>query len=79
MASSHQGRGYAREAAHQVIRYAVATLGMRRIFATTEAPNISARKLLEHLGFRLMRELEGGICVYDQVFSDPGAEVHAAR
>jgi aminoglycoside 6'-N-acetyltransferase len=72
MAGSYQGRGYAREAAREVIRYAVETLGMRRIFATTEAPNVSARKLLEQLGFRLARELEEGVCVYDQVFSEPG-------
>jgi RimJ/RimL family protein N-acetyltransferase len=79
MASSHQGRGYAREAAHEVVRYAVTNLGMRRIFATTEAPNAPARKLLEHLGFRLLRELDGGICVYEQVFCEPGDEARLAR
>jgi aminoglycoside 6'-N-acetyltransferase len=70
LARAHQGNGYAREAAHTVVRYAVATLGMRRVFATTDSPNVSSRKLLEHLGFRLLRELEGGICVYDQIFPE---------
>jgi RimJ/RimL family protein N-acetyltransferase len=69
-ASAHQGCGYAREAVQEIIRYAVATLGMRRIFATTDAPNAPSRKLLTHLGFRLVRELEGGVCVYDQVFPE---------
>ena len=53
----HWGRGYASEAVRQVVARAFGTLGLRRIFAETQSANTASVRLLEHLGFRLLRKV----------------------
>lgn len=58
--SSFQGKGYARESAEGMIRYAFEELGARRIFAEINARNEKSIRLIERLGMRkeaLFREL----------------------
>lgn len=48
---SAQGRGFAREAANAMVRYAFGALGMRRIGLTHAAGNEASRRIAERLGF----------------------------
>jgi RimJ/RimL family protein N-acetyltransferase len=47
-----RGRGYAREAAEAVARYAFEVRGEKRIIALVAAANASSRKVAEHLGLQ---------------------------
>ncbi|PWN52955.1 acyl-CoA N-acyltransferase [Violaceomyces palustris] len=47
-----QGKGYASEALTCAIEYLIQVLGKRRIFAITDAENLSAESLFLRLGFR---------------------------
>jgi len=49
-----RGKGYAYEAAVEVIRHAGSTLKLERILAITNKSNIASQKLLDKLGFRFM-------------------------
>lgn len=49
------GRGYATEAAAAVLQYAVEQLGMGTLHASTDTPNAASRRVLEKLGFRVVR------------------------
>ncbi|NQD35921.1 GNAT family N-acetyltransferase [Permianibacter sp. IMCC34836] len=50
---SHQGKGYAREAAGALIRHAFTGLQLHRIGADLEPDNAGSRKLLEAFGFQV--------------------------
>ena len=49
-------RGYAREAAQRMIDYGREQLGMRRILASTDTPNVASIGLLAKLGFVLTEQ-----------------------
>jgi len=48
----HQGRGYATEASHVVVRLAFETYELHRLYARLEARNIASARVLEKLGMR---------------------------
>ncbi|MEK8034917.1 GNAT family N-acetyltransferase, partial [Ideonella sp. DXS29W] len=50
----HWGRGYARAAVKQALAYAFGTIGLRRVLAETQSANGASVRLLEHLGFCLV-------------------------
>lgn len=55
------GRGYARQAASAVVRYALDELELPRIVADVDEPNRASVRLLEHLGLtRVRREKVNG-------------------
>lgn len=54
------GRGFAREAAERVCRYAVDELGFAKIEAATDVPNVRSARVLEALGFEVQRTTEDG-------------------
>lgn len=49
-AKPHWGRGYASEAAAASVRYGFGALGLTRIVAVVEPPNVASRKVLEKIG-----------------------------
>ncbi len=51
-AKAHWGRGYASEAAEASVGYGFGTLGLARIVAVVEPPNVASRKVLEKIGFK---------------------------
>jgi ribosomal-protein-alanine N-acetyltransferase len=53
----HWGRGYATTAVRQVLAQAFGPLGLRRIVAETQSANAASVRLLERLGFRLLRRV----------------------
>jgi ribosomal-protein-alanine N-acetyltransferase len=53
----HWGRGYATDAVRQALAYAFGTMGLRRVVAETQVANVASVRLLERLGFRLLRQL----------------------
>lgn len=65
------GNGYAGEAARAMIEYGRTQLGMPRILASTDVPNLKSIRVLEGLGFRRTeeREVEGRATVF---FELPG-------
>ncbi|MEK8035057.1 GNAT family N-acetyltransferase [Ideonella sp. DXS29W] len=50
----HWGRGYARAAVKQALAYAFGTIGLPRVVAETQSANGASVRLLEHLGFCLV-------------------------
>jgi RimJ/RimL family protein N-acetyltransferase len=48
----HQGRGYATEASHAVVRLAFETYDLHRLYARLEVRNIASARVLEKLGMR---------------------------
>jgi RimJ/RimL family protein N-acetyltransferase len=48
----HQGRGYAAEAATELMRLAFDELGLQRIFGRCDSRNIASASLMEGLGMR---------------------------
>ena len=64
------GRGIATAATRAVTRYALLTLGYRRLFATTFAGNAASRRVLEKCGYRLEGVMRRAVikngCVMDQ-------------
>ena len=50
-----RGHGYAREAAAATMRFAVETLGLRRVVAITAPDNIDSVRILEQVGLRFAR------------------------
>jgi RimJ/RimL family protein N-acetyltransferase len=57
LASAHQGRGYATEAAAALLPFAFETMGWHRLIGRTEARNIGSARVLEKLGMRLEAHL----------------------
>jgi ribosomal-protein-alanine N-acetyltransferase len=53
----HWGRGYGRCAVHQALTYAFETLRLSRVLAETQSRNAASVRLLEQLGFGLLRHL----------------------
>jgi len=53
----HWGRGYATEAVRQALGHAFGTMGLRRVVAETQAANAASVRLLERLGFQLLRQV----------------------
>ena len=53
---SAQGKGYAREAAAGVMRYAQEVLKMQELMAITSPVNTASNQLLQKLGFTLQEE-----------------------
>jgi [ribosomal protein S5]-alanine N-acetyltransferase len=51
------GHGYATEAVRQALAYAFGTMQLRRVVAETQAANAASVRLLERLGFRLLRQV----------------------
>jgi RimJ/RimL family protein N-acetyltransferase len=54
---SHQGRGYATEAARPLLRVGFEDVGLHRIVGRTEARNTGSARVLEKLGMRLEAHL----------------------
>lgn len=54
------GRGYAAEAAREVLRYAFDELGPEEVRAATDIPNDASLRLLQRLGFRETRRTAYG-------------------
>jgi RimJ/RimL family protein N-acetyltransferase len=55
------GRGYASEAASAVLAYAFGTLGIRKVRADVDEPNLASVRVLEKLGMeRIGRRIEKG-------------------
>jgi [ribosomal protein S5]-alanine N-acetyltransferase len=54
---AYRGRGYAREAAEAVLRFARETAGIDRVHAITDPTNARSIGVLEHFGFRFERML----------------------
>lgn len=52
LARSHQGQGYAAEAAREVLRLGFEELGLHRVTAVCIEENLASARLLQHLGFR---------------------------
>jgi RimJ/RimL family protein N-acetyltransferase len=48
----HQGRGYATEAARELLRFAFETFGLHRVTGTLEPRNAASARVLEKLGMR---------------------------
>ncbi|MDC6171170.1 GNAT family N-acetyltransferase [Paucibacter sp. XJ19-41] len=53
----HWGRGYATETVHQVLAHAFGIMRLRRVVAETQSANAPSVRLLERLGFRLLRSV----------------------
>jgi RimJ/RimL family protein N-acetyltransferase len=53
IAPDHAGRGYATEAARELLRICFEDLGVRRVIAQCLADNLPSRRLMERLGMRL--------------------------
>ena len=49
---AHQGRGYATEAAHAVVRLAFETYDLHRLYGRLEARNLASARVLEKIGMR---------------------------
>lgn len=54
-ARSSWGRGYATEAAAASVHYGFTTLGLERIVAVVEPPNVASLRVLEKVGLRYRR------------------------
>lgn len=54
-AKSCWGRGYATEAAGASVQYGFASLGLERIVAVVEPPNVASRQVLEKIGLKFQR------------------------
>jgi [ribosomal protein S5]-alanine N-acetyltransferase len=54
-AKAHWGRGYATEAAAASVRYGFGTLGLERIVAVVEPPNVASHHVLEKIGLKYER------------------------
>jgi ribosomal-protein-alanine N-acetyltransferase len=50
------GRGLAVEAARAVMQYGFAALGMTRIQASTDAPNVASVRVMEKLGMTFLKQ-----------------------
>jgi RimJ/RimL family protein N-acetyltransferase len=48
----HQGRGYATEASHELLRIAFEDLGLHRVVGRLEPRNLASGRVLEKLGMR---------------------------
>jgi [ribosomal protein S5]-alanine N-acetyltransferase len=55
------GRGYATEAAREVMRYGFGALGLARIFATAMSRNPASIRVLEKIGMREEGVLRGHV------------------
>jgi ribosomal-protein-alanine N-acetyltransferase len=53
----HWGHGYATDGVRQALTYAFGTMGLRRVVAETQTANAASIRLLERLGFRLLRQV----------------------
>ena len=74
-ASASQGHGYATKAVTAVVKYAVTILGMRRVFAITDARNTKAQDLLERIDFELEQEINQDTLLYSTADSTPLASL----
>ena len=62
LATAQLGRGYASEAARAVLAHAFGPLGLARVIARADAPNLASIRVMERLGMRFEGEaLEGGL------------------
>lgn len=55
MRRSAWGKGYATEGAATLIRWGFSAWGVQRVTATTYQENLASRRVLEQLGFALVR------------------------
>lgn len=55
IAASHQGQGYATETARALIHYALHSLNLHHIIATTDHANLASQRVMEKAGMRLER------------------------
>jgi RimJ/RimL family protein N-acetyltransferase len=65
-------RGFASEAAKAVLAYAFGTLGIARVTAATDPPNLASVSVMERLGFRLVRR--GTLNDLDTLFYEIGGD-----
>lgn len=56
LARPYWGRGYATEAAAASVRYGFETLGLARIAAVVEPPNVASLRVLEKVGLKYRRQ-----------------------
>jgi ribosomal-protein-alanine N-acetyltransferase len=49
------GRGYATESARAVLDFGFRSLGLRKITASTDVPNVASVRVIERLGMRFLR------------------------
>lgn len=63
------GKGYATEAAQEVLRFGFETLKLRRIYASYVTANLASGRVLEKIGMRYEGVLRSHICKWD-VFHD---------
>jgi RimJ/RimL family protein N-acetyltransferase len=61
ISSSHQGRGYATEAAGALLDFAFSTLGCHRLVATCQPENVASWRVMEKLGMRREAHFRQGL------------------
>ncbi|MEE4300651.1 MAG: GNAT family N-acetyltransferase [Pseudomonadales bacterium] len=67
------GRGLASEASRALLELAFADLGLERVYADTYEENVASRRVLEKLGFALVREYRADLDTQQTAFFE-GAE-----
>ena len=80
-AKTHWGRGYASEAAAASVRYGFSTLGLARIVAVVEPPNVASSTVLEKIGLKhqCLAHYYGRPMSYFAVDREAFLEQHADR
>ena len=74
----HWGRGYASAAVRQVLAHAFGTIGLCRVVAETQSANAASVRLLERLGFRLLRKVVRFGAEQSIYLAEPLSSIHAA-
>jgi RimJ/RimL family protein N-acetyltransferase len=70
IAPAHQGKGYAREAAHALLTWLFHTLGARRVHASIDPRNQASAALLRSLGMRQEAHFRESLKVRDEWVDD---------
>jgi RimJ/RimL family protein N-acetyltransferase len=55
---AHWGRGLATEAAARLLDHGFGTLGLARIIARADTPNLASQRVMQRLGMRFERDME---------------------
>lgn len=58
IARDHWGQGYAKEAAKALREYGIKQLGKKRFISLIQTGNTASRKVAEHIGMRLEKEIQ---------------------
>ena len=62
IASDHQGRGYATEAARALMDFAFSTLRCHRVVATCQPENVASWRVMQKLGMRREAHFRQALC-----------------